>query len=60
MGLETLRRELIDGAHAQAEEADREAGAKMHEIVRAAHTSAKTASDNSAAEAKGFVESESP
>lgn len=58
MGLESLCKEILERAHTQAEEADKEASAQMHEIVRQAHVQAKATLEEAQEEGKAFVDSE--
>ncbi|GEM_PF-709800 len=58
MGLELLRKEILDAAAAQAQKADSDATAIMHGIVRSAHTQAKEAMEKAQQEGKAFVDTE--
>lgn len=58
MGLDQLKKEILDAAEKRAAEIDSQATAQMHEIVKNAHNSAGKTAENMAAEAKAFVEAE--
>lgn len=58
MGLELLRKEIMDGAHRKAKALEHGANEQARELLHNAHLAAKKTGEAAIADAKAFVESE--